>query len=209
MAAAPSLSTIAGAATHPTPTPATASHPVWMGRRGVPFMPHTSRLQATTAQGVLQSPSSAPHSASAAAARACCCSAGGRRGAGEGGGQHFRGGGRAVRGARQGDEQPGARCHRPGWRAALLWWAWMLGCLLVARAALNAYGCQGRPPWCWVEPTLKLPRPAAAAMSLVFHSAHPFIPTLRADVRLFEVLLCPLLASPCLLRLLCAATRRV
>jgi coproporphyrinogen III oxidase len=23
-------------------------------------------------------------------------------------------------------------------------------------------------------------------MSLVFHSAHPFIPTLRADVRLFE-----------------------
>ena len=28
---------------------------------------------------------------------------------------------------------------------------------------------------------------AAAAMSLVFHSAHPFIPTLRADVRLFEV----------------------
>lgn len=28
---------------------------------------------------------------------------------------------------------------------------------------------------------------AAAAMSLVFHSAHPFIPTLRADVRLFAV----------------------
>ena len=28
---------------------------------------------------------------------------------------------------------------------------------------------------------------SAAAMSLVFHSAHPFIPTLRADVRLFEV----------------------
>ena len=28
---------------------------------------------------------------------------------------------------------------------------------------------------------------AAAAMSLVFHSAHPLIPTLRADVRLFEV----------------------
>jgi coproporphyrinogen III oxidase len=28
---------------------------------------------------------------------------------------------------------------------------------------------------------------AAAAMSLVFHSAHPFIPTLRADCRLFEV----------------------
>ena len=27
---------------------------------------------------------------------------------------------------------------------------------------------------------------AAAAMSLVFHSAHPFIPTLRADVRMFE-----------------------
>lgn len=29
---------------------------------------------------------------------------------------------------------------------------------------------------------------SAVAMSLVFHSAHPFIPTLRADVRLFEVL---------------------
>lgn len=28
---------------------------------------------------------------------------------------------------------------------------------------------------------------SAAAMSLVFHSAHPHIPTLRADVRLFEV----------------------
>lgn len=30
-------------------------------------------------------------------------------------------------------------------------------------------------------------RYSAAAMSLVFHSAHPLIPTLRADVRLFEV----------------------
>ena len=28
---------------------------------------------------------------------------------------------------------------------------------------------------------------SAAAMSLVFHSAHPFVPTLRADVRVFEV----------------------
>ena len=28
---------------------------------------------------------------------------------------------------------------------------------------------------------------SAAALSLVFHSAHPFLPTLRADVRLFEV----------------------
>lgn len=28
---------------------------------------------------------------------------------------------------------------------------------------------------------------SAAAMSLVFHSAHPFIPTLRGDVRLFQV----------------------
>jgi coproporphyrinogen III oxidase len=28
---------------------------------------------------------------------------------------------------------------------------------------------------------------SAAAMSLVFHSAHPLIPTLRADVRMFEV----------------------
>jgi coproporphyrinogen III oxidase len=28
---------------------------------------------------------------------------------------------------------------------------------------------------------------AAAAMSLVFHSAHPHVPTLRADVRLFQV----------------------
>ena len=28
---------------------------------------------------------------------------------------------------------------------------------------------------------------SAAALSLVFHSAHPLIPTLRADVRLFEV----------------------
>ena len=28
---------------------------------------------------------------------------------------------------------------------------------------------------------------AAAAMSLVFHPVHPMVPTLRADVRLFEV----------------------
>jgi hypothetical protein len=28
---------------------------------------------------------------------------------------------------------------------------------------------------------------AAAALSLVFHSAHPLVPTLRADVRLFQV----------------------
>jgi coproporphyrinogen III oxidase len=28
---------------------------------------------------------------------------------------------------------------------------------------------------------------SAVAMSLVFHSATPFVPTLRADVRLFEV----------------------
>ena len=28
---------------------------------------------------------------------------------------------------------------------------------------------------------------SAAAMSLVFHSAHPLVPTLRADVRLFQV----------------------
>lgn len=28
---------------------------------------------------------------------------------------------------------------------------------------------------------------AAAALSLVFHPAHPMVPTLRADVRLFEV----------------------
>jgi len=28
---------------------------------------------------------------------------------------------------------------------------------------------------------------SAAAMSLVFHSAHPFVPTLRADVRVFGV----------------------
>jgi coproporphyrinogen III oxidase len=28
---------------------------------------------------------------------------------------------------------------------------------------------------------------AAAAMSLVFHSGHPLVPTLRADVRLFQV----------------------
>ena len=27
----------------------------------------------------------------------------------------------------------------------------------------------------------------AAAMSLVFHAAHPLVPTLRADVRLFQV----------------------
>ena len=31
---------------------------------------------------------------------------------------------------------------------------------------------------------------SAAALSLVFHSAHPLIPTLRADVRLFEVRCC-------------------
>ena len=28
---------------------------------------------------------------------------------------------------------------------------------------------------------------AAAALSLVFHPAHPHVPTLRADVRLFKV----------------------
>jgi len=28
---------------------------------------------------------------------------------------------------------------------------------------------------------------SAAALSLVFHCRHPFVPTLRADVRLFEV----------------------
>lgn len=28
---------------------------------------------------------------------------------------------------------------------------------------------------------------SAAALSLVFHSAHPLVPTLRADVRLFQV----------------------
>lgn len=28
---------------------------------------------------------------------------------------------------------------------------------------------------------------SAAALSLVFHSAHPMVPTLRADVRLFQV----------------------
>jgi hypothetical protein len=36
---------------------------------------------------------------------------------------------------------------------------------------------------------------SAAAMSLVFHAAHPLVPTLRADVRLFQVgLLARLLA---------------
>lgn len=30
-------------------------------------------------------------------------------------------------------------------------------------------------------------RYAAAALSLVFHPAHPLVPTLRADVRRFEV----------------------
>ena len=40
---------------------------------------------------------------------------------------------------------------------------------------------------------------SAVAMSLVFHSGHPFVPTLRADVRLFEV------RSPCLR---CALPRR-
>lgn len=33
---------------------------------------------------------------------------------------------------------------------------------------------------------------AAAAMSLVFHPAHPLVPTLRADVRLFQASLSPL-----------------
>lgn len=28
---------------------------------------------------------------------------------------------------------------------------------------------------------------SAAALSLVYHPAHPFVPTLRADVRLFQV----------------------
>lgn len=31
---------------------------------------------------------------------------------------------------------------------------------------------------------------SAAALSLVFHSAHPLVPTLRADVRLFQVRAC-------------------
>lgn len=30
-------------------------------------------------------------------------------------------------------------------------------------------------------------RYSAAALSLVFHSAHPLVPTLRGDVRLFQV----------------------
>jgi coproporphyrinogen III oxidase len=38
---------------------------------------------------------------------------------------------------------------------------------------------------------------SAAAMSLVFHSAHPLVPTLRADVRLFQVAGCAWFGGGC------------
>ncbi len=55
------------------------------------------------------------------------------------------------------------------------------GTLSAARAA--AMSSRGRGT---IDPAGGQPY-AAAAMSLVFHSAHPLIPTLRADVRLFQV----------------------
>ncbi len=55
------------------------------------------------------------------------------------------------------------------------------GVLTPERAkAMSSRGRQG------VDPGGGQPY-SAAALSLVFHSAHPLIPTLRADVRLFEV----------------------
>ena len=41
---------------------------------------------------------------------------------------------------------------------------------------------------------------AATALSLVYHPAHPFVPTLRADVRLFQVST-PVNINPCLNKL--------
>lgn len=55
------------------------------------------------------------------------------------------------------------------------------GKLTAARAA--AMSSRGRG---CIDPAGGQPY-AAAALSLVFHSAHPMIPTLRADVRLFQV----------------------
>eukprot|EP00197_Chlamydomonas_leiostraca_P011064 CAMPEP_0202880098 /NCGR_PEP_ID=MMETSP1391-20130828/34571_1 /ASSEMBLY_ACC=CAM_ASM_000867 /TAXON_ID=1034604 /ORGANISM="Chlamydomonas leiostraca, Strain SAG 11-49" /LENGTH=335 /DNA_ID=CAMNT_0049562549 /DNA_START=258 /DNA_END=1265 /DNA_ORIENTATION=- len=55
------------------------------------------------------------------------------------------------------------------------------GTLTAARA--QAMSSRGRAE---IDPKGGQPY-AAAAMSLVFHSAHPLVPTLRADVRLFQV----------------------
>jgi hypothetical protein len=55
------------------------------------------------------------------------------------------------------------------------------GTLTAARA--QSMSSRGRSS---VDPAGGQPY-AAAAMSLVFHPAHPMVPTLRADVRLFQV----------------------
>jgi hypothetical protein len=55
------------------------------------------------------------------------------------------------------------------------------GTLTAARA--QAMSSRGRSS---IDPAGGQPY-SAAALSLVFHSAHPMVPTLRADVRLFQV----------------------
>lgn len=55
------------------------------------------------------------------------------------------------------------------------------GVLSASRA--QAMSSRGRPE---IDPAGGQPY-RAAALSLVFHAAHPYVPTLRADVRLFEV----------------------
>mgnify|MGYP001807180704 CR=1 FL=1 len=57
------------------------------------------------------------------------------------------------------------------------------GTLTAARA--QAMSSRGRST---IDPAGGQPY-SAAALSLVFHSAHPMVPTLRADVRLFQVCL--------------------
>jgi coproporphyrinogen III oxidase len=55
------------------------------------------------------------------------------------------------------------------------------GTLSAARA--QAMSSRGRSQ---IDPAGGQPY-SAAALSLVFHAAHPLVPTLRADVRLFQV----------------------
>jgi coproporphyrinogen III oxidase len=58
------------------------------------------------------------------------------------------------------------------------------GTLSAARA--QAMSSRGRSQ---IDPAGGQPY-SAAALSLVFHAAHPLVPTLRADVRLFQVGCC-------------------
>lgn len=77
---------------------------------------------------------------------------------------------------------PAARlpaCHPPATQGAVNI-SVVAGVLSAERAkAMSSRGRAG------IDPAGGQPY-SAAAMSLVYHSAHPFIPTLRADVRLFE-----------------------